>query len=438
MLGTTLTALALAALFAERRRHQASIVASEARLRSVLGAANVIAWEVDLVRNAVHTVGPVAQFLDKPDGMNNGGLEAFAARIHPEDRDRALAEFSAALNTSTDYRLEFRLPSSSGGVRWVTAEGAIERDDAGRAVSVLGITRDITARKQADDHQRVLVAELDHRVKNVLATVNAVAARTLDTSSSMDQFVAALNGRIRSMATTHELLSGRRWKGIPLAELLRHQLAPYATSNNMDVEGPDVLLSAGAGQTLGMVFHELITNAAKYGALSTHDGRISVRWHWPLNGKVPDRLVIEWQEIGGPAVQVPSRSGHGMEVIRDLVPYELDGTVDLAFASEGVRCRVDIPVVPAHQRRSARRRTQWIRFSANQFVIAHQGQCADRLKAATSPLAHSPLERSVELSALRGRSTLQGRWHIRNGARVRVHARVLKNWAISAQAAVGR
>jgi PAS domain S-box-containing protein len=603
MLGTALTALALAALFAERRRDQASIVASEARLRSVLGAANVIAWEVDLAGNAVHTVGPVAQF-GKSEGMNTGGLATFAAMIHPEDRDRVLAEFSAALNASADYRLEFRLPSSSGDMRWLTAEGAIERDGAGRAVSVLGITRDITAhkqaderlhkserklrellgalpaavyvtdatghitycnrsaidlwgaepvlgkdkwsdfskyyhadgspmaladcpteialkqgrvapvreavierkdgtripiapyptplrdetgaivgvvnmtidiserkraelalaesnlqlalagkaalvgsfaydvdteqiqlsqgcaailgcpegtthiargewrmgvhpedrgrleelrnrtfrdrrgeygieyryvragdevrwiegrcfvsyhsdgspqrvvgvnidvteRKQAEDRQRVLVAELDHRVKNMLAIVNAVAARTLETSSSMDQFVAALNGRIRSMAATHELLSGRRWKGIPLAELLRHQLAPYATSSNMDVEGPDVLLSAGASQTLGMVFHELITNAAKYGALSTHDGRISVRWHWPLNGKVPDRLVIEWQEIGGPAVQAPRRSGHGMEVIRDLVPYQLDGTVDLAFASEGVRCRVDIPV----------------------------------------------------------------------------------------------
>ena len=209
---------------------------------------------------------------------------------------------------------------------------------------MVGVNIDVTERKRADDHQRMLIAELDHRVKNVLATVSAVAACTLDTSRTMDQFVAALDGRIRSMATTHELLSGRAWKGIPLAELLRHQLAPYATSNNMDVKGPDVLLSAGAGQTIGMVFHELITNAAKYGALSTRNGRLSVRWDWPRNGKVADRLVMEWREIGGPAVKAPGRAGHGMEVIRDLVPYELEGNVDLAFASEGVRCRFDIPV----------------------------------------------------------------------------------------------
>jgi PAS domain S-box-containing protein len=605
MLGITLAALALAALFAERRRNEATILASETRLRSILDAANVIAWEVDLIRDTVHAEGPVARFLDKPDGMPAGGFAAFAATIHPEDRDGAMAEFLTALKTSTnDYQLEFRLPSSSGDVRWVTAEGAIERDDTGRAVSIRGVTRDITARKQAEeglrkserrlrellgalpaaiyvtdaaghitycnqsaidlwgtepvpgkdkwsnmvkfyhvdgspmaladcptevalkegritrgqdalierkdgtrvpiipyptplrdetdaivgvvnmmvdiserkkaelalaerniqlslagkaalvgswaydadteimrisegyaaihcfpdgttemarsdclatvhsddagrlrqvrseafskrrreysveyriirlggemrwvetrcfityddegrphrvvgvsiditerkrveDHQRILIAELDHRVKNVLATVSAVAACTLDASSTMDQFVAVLDGRIRSLATTHELLSGRGWKGIPLAELLRHQLAPYATTNNMDVKGLDVLLSAGAGQTIGMVFHELITNSAKYGALSTRDGRLSVLWGRPRNGDAADRLVMEWREIGGPPVKAPRRAGHGMEVIRDLVPYELEGNVDLTFAPEGVRCRFDIPL----------------------------------------------------------------------------------------------
>jgi PAS domain-containing protein len=148
MLGITLAALALAALFAERRRNEAIILASETRLRSILDAANVIAWEVDLIRDTVHTEGPVARFLDKPDGMPTGGFAAFAATIHPEDRGGAMAEFLTALKTSTNnYQLEFRLPSS-GDVRWVTAEGAIERDGTGRAVSIRGITRDVTARKQ--------------------------------------------------------------------------------------------------------------------------------------------------------------------------------------------------------------------------------------------------------------------------------------------------
>jgi two-component sensor histidine kinase len=197
--------------------------------------------------------------------------------------------------------------------------------------------------KNGKEHLQLVVAELDHRVKNVLATVSAVAAHTLDASSSMDHFVAALDGRLRSMASTHELLSHRRWGGLTLSDLLRRELAPYRMSNNSEIDGPEVTLSAEAGQAVAMVFHELTTNAAKHGALSTREGRVSVRWYWPLNGNAHDRLVIEWAESGGPSVNTPSRSGFGTSVIGDLIPYELGGNVDLAFACDGLRCRVEIP-----------------------------------------------------------------------------------------------
>jgi two-component system, chemotaxis family, CheB/CheR fusion protein len=128
--------------------------------------------------------------------------------------------------------------------------------------------RDVSERKHAEERQTLLITELDHRVKNVLATVLTVAACTQETSTSMGEFVVALGGRIKSMATTHELLSHRRWQGIPLEEHVRHELAPYATTSNVCIDGPDVVLSAEAGQTLAMVFHELATNAAKFGALS--------------------------------------------------------------------------------------------------------------------------------------------------------------------------
>jgi two-component sensor histidine kinase/integral membrane sensor domain MASE1 len=197
--------------------------------------------------------------------------------------------------------------------------------------------------EQGKERLQLVVAELDHRVKNVLATVTAVAAHTLNASSSMDHFVAALDGRLRSMASTHELLSHRRWRGLTLSDLLRRELAPYHMSDNSEIDGPEVTLSAEAGQAVAMVLHELATNAAKHGALSTREGRVSVRWHWPLNGNGHDRLVIEWEESGGPCVEVPSRSGFGTSVIGDLIPYELGGKVDLAFARGGLRCRVEIP-----------------------------------------------------------------------------------------------
>jgi two-component sensor histidine kinase len=229
-------------------------------------------------------------------------------------------------------------------MRWVETRCFITYDGEGRPRQVVGVTIDITERKRVEEQQGKLVAELDHRVKNVLATVQAVAAQTLQASSSMEHFVAALDGRIRSMGSTHELLSHRRWLGIPLAELVERELAPYATGSNAEIAGPEVVLSAAASQTMGMVLHELVTNAAKYGALSTRDGRVSVRWYPLLNGDADARLCIEWLETDGPPVQASERSGYGMEVIRRLVPYELEGEVDLAFATEGVRCRFRVPL----------------------------------------------------------------------------------------------
>ena len=328
-------------------RKKAELALAERNLQLALAgkAALVGSFAYDMDTEEIQISQGYAAMHGFPEGTTHIARDLWQVGVHPEDRGRVDELRSRAFRDQRgEYGCEYRIVRSGAEERWIEARCFVSYRSDGSPQRVVGVNIDVTERKQAEDHQRMLVAELDHRVKNVLATVSAVAARTLDSNSSMDQFVTALDGRIRSMATTHELLSGRQWKGIPLADLLRHQLAPYATSNNMDVKGPEVLLSAAAGQTIGMVLHELITNAAKYGALSTHDGRISVRWYWPLNGKVPDRLVIEWQETGGPAVQVPDRPGHGMEVIRDLLPYELDANVDLAFASGGVRCRFDIPV----------------------------------------------------------------------------------------------
>ena len=231
---------------------------------------------------------------------------------------------------------------------------------------VVGVNIDVTGRRLAEEQQRKLTAELDHRVKNVLATVSAVAAHTLDASGSMADFVAALDGRLRSMASTHELLSDRQWRGIPLAELLQREFAPYATSNNSEIGGPEVMLTAEAGQAVAMVIHELVTNAAKYGALSTREGRVSVWWYQPLNGGGRDRWVIEWQEAGGPPVETPNKSGYGTGVIADLLPYELGGTADLTFASDGVKCRLEIP---AHWvTRAGRLNTKQNELSSAQFI----------------------------------------------------------------------
>jgi two-component sensor histidine kinase/NO-binding membrane sensor protein with MHYT domain len=230
---------------------------------------------------------------------------------------------------------------------------------AGLALLVLGLTgveldrrdqrrsaafaRDMAAAKKVEEYQNLLIAELDHRVKNVLASVVAVVHSTRESSYSMPELVEKLEGRIHSMADAHSLLSRGRWRGVSLVDIVRNELAPYAKAGNTSIDGPDVVITAEAAQAVVMVLHELVTNAAKYGALSTSNGKVSVRWDRRLNGNTQPELLIEWQESGGPVTVNPSREGYGTSVIRDLIPYELGGAVDLAYTASGVRCEIRIP-----------------------------------------------------------------------------------------------
>jgi PAS domain S-box-containing protein len=588
----------LSALFAERRRSEAALAERDARLRSILDAANVIAWDIDFLRNTVHSAGPVTRFLHRPDGSAPRDFAAMVETIHPEDRNDVMAQFWTAVSSAATYRLEFRL--NTDVPRWVTAEGSIERDAHRRPVRARGITHDITERKKAEvalsereaqltlagkaarvgsfaidistgrvhnspgyaiihglaegtqefprdewrtrvhpddlrrldslrDHtfaeqrgehnteyrivgpdgrvqwiesrglvsydgdgrairivgvniditarkcaeaaleqsearyralyddnpsmyftvdaagtvlsvnefgarqlgykpadlvgqsvlqliheedqeaarrhlasctekpgavaatelrkvrrdgsiiwvrelarairnsaakqtvllivceeitkrkraeaqQSVLVAELDHRVKNVLASVAVVARRTGERRVSIDDFIEALDHRLQSMAEAHSLLSRNRWQGVSLADLIGQELAPYVTTDNTVVEGPEVRLTPAATQAMAMVLHELATNAAKYGALSTPQGRISVRWDRPSNGGVATRLRLVWLEEDGPALNTAAQPGYGMSVICDLIPYELGGSVDLDFSAAGVRCTIEIAI----------------------------------------------------------------------------------------------
>jgi two-component sensor histidine kinase len=196
------------------------------------------------------------------------------------------------------------------------------------------------------NHQQLLLAELDHRVKNVLARVAMAAKYTSQGSGSMQERFLAFDDRIQSMANAHALLSQSRWQGVSLSDLVRGQLAPYTTGTNMTISGPDLLLTAAETQAVAMVLHELATNAAKYGALSTADGRVSVSWDRKPNGNATN-LILVWREVGGPSVASKIQSSYGNNLIRNLIPHELGGTVDLVFAAKGVNCRIEMPIKPA-------------------------------------------------------------------------------------------
>jgi PAS domain S-box-containing protein len=277
-----------------------------------------------------------------PEGTTEITRHEWLAGLHPDDVEQMKALQNQAFQQRRgELNVEYRIVRCGSEVRWIDARSLITYDNDARPCRLVGVDIDVTERKRAEEHQRTLSAELSHRVKNVLATVSAIVTQTQEASSSHAEFVAALNQRLDSLGRTHELLSRNNWLGVPLAEIVRREFAPYAAKKAL-FGGPSLTLRAEATQAVAMVLHELTTNAVKYGAFSKPQGRVSVRWWWLQNGS-HDRLAIEWREIGGPPVPLPSQTGYGTSIIRELIPFELGGAVDLAHAADGVKCRLEIP-----------------------------------------------------------------------------------------------
>jgi two-component sensor histidine kinase len=191
-----------------------------------------------------------------------------------------------------------------------------------------------------------LTRELNHRVKNTLANVLSIVSLTKRRSETIDEFADSLTGRIRALSATHDLLSTREWRDAPLRDVVISELAPYLdpADPHAEFEGPDVLLAPNDALSLGLALHELATNAAKYGALSVPEGRVSVNWS-RMSG---DRCQVIWRERGGPPVSPPSRRGFGLELVEKIVTNELKAPVQLRFDPQGVYC---ILVVPLRGRR---------------------------------------------------------------------------------------
>jgi PAS domain S-box-containing protein len=328
----------------ERKRVEQALAERNIQLTLAAKSGLVGTYAYDADTEIMHISAGYAAIHGFPEGTTEIARSECLAGVHPRDIERLEDLRSEAFRECRpEYKVEYRIIRPGGELRWVETRCFLSFSGEGHPDRIVGVSIDITEHKQVEEQQRTLLAELDHRVKNALSTVSAVVSHTQAGSRSVANFAAALKGRIRSMATTHELLSARRWQGVSLAELVRRELAPYTTRNNTEINGPDILLKPEAGQAMAMVLHELVTNAAKYGALSTRNGRVSIRWERQLNGNPRSDLVFEWQEIGGPSVVVLGKPSYGTSTIRDLIPYEFSGMVDLVFAPDGVRYRLELP-----------------------------------------------------------------------------------------------
>lgn len=334
-------AYVLAALFAERHRHETALEESEARLQEALKAGAVTAFEWNPRSGKSQRSDNAALLLGLGERPPLSPTQ-FLDLIHPGDRSEYKALVHGVSVDNPSYSGTFRFIRPDGREVWLEETARGEFDAAGQMVRLKGLTRDITARKRAEERQDQLIAELDHRVKNVLARVAVVAMHTRQGQRTIEEFVRALDGRLQSMSAAHALLSQSRWCGVGLTDLVRRQLAPYTTDANTTISGPDVMLTPAETQALAMVIHELVTNAAKYGALSCPHGRVSVGWD--LVAAHAATLTITWREYGCPPVQTPAHASYGSCLIRELIPHELDGTVDLSFPAEGACCTIAIPL----------------------------------------------------------------------------------------------
>lgn len=212
-------------------------------------------------------------------------------------------------------------------------------DAAGGPVGAIGIIIDITERKRSEDLQKTLVDELNHRVKNTLATVQSLAAHSFHDEGDAAVMRRAFEARLMALSAAHNQLAERRWEAADLRDLVASVvIAPYGREL-VAAEGPGVQLSTRASVTFAMILHELATNAAKYGALSTPEGRVDVRWS--IEGEA---LVLDWRESGGPSATQPERRGFGLRFIRGAAERELGGKVDFDFTSAGMLCRIAAPI----------------------------------------------------------------------------------------------
>jgi PAS domain S-box-containing protein len=267
----------------------------------------------------------------------------FLAQIHGEDRPLLLRRLAAVRPDKAGYSISFRFIRLDGTRLWLEETARAEFDAGAQLVRLSGLTRDITTRKRLEEQQSRLLSECDHRVENVLARVAAVAKASREDGRSIDDFMPVFEGRLIALRDAHLLLNASKPHGVDLADLIRQQLRPYAAASNTSLNGPPVALSATATEALAMVLHELATNAAKYGALSVAHGKVFVIWGYRADGAGPQDLRISWQEVAGPPVAHPLRSGYGISLIRELIPRELGGKVDVAFATDGMRGTLELP-----------------------------------------------------------------------------------------------
>ncbi|MGA7387713.1 MAG: response regulator [Pseudolabrys sp.] len=308
------------------------------RLRSLaLAVGQMGSWEWNVTRGSTVWDQGQCEIFGVPSTFVPT-LESVRPLINPADFELLVRAFRKATKEVNTFQTEFRVLRPNGEVRWCTGTAAASFDERGRLIWLSGVTADITDRKRAEERQILLAEEVDHRARNVVAVVQSMMRLTR--ADTIDDYIAALDGRIGALSNAHRLLAGSRWEGADLNRLVEEEFAPYRVADNERVssQGPVVLLPPATAQTIALALHELATNAAKYGALSADTGRVELTWHTE-----PGKLELVWAESGGPEITSPNRRGYGSRVIVAGIEHQLGGMVKFDWQPDGLRCSLSVP-----------------------------------------------------------------------------------------------
>ena len=331
---------------ADTRRGLSALRESEARFRHMADSAPALIWMTD--EDA--TISFANMHFEHIFGMPATALanEGWHKIIHPDDLAGFSTTFTEAFEARKPFRTEVRVIDRDGAVRWLRCEGVPRLDDGGTFLGYTGCNVDITDAKFAEEHLLLLIHELNHRVKNTLATVQSIANQSLRglEGAEADAARAAFEARLLALARVHDVLTRESWEGAEIGTVVADAIRPLDATevSRFRVSGPPLRLPPRIALSIAMALHELGTNAVKYGALSREGGRIDIGWTIRRDDEVC--LTLRWVESGGPPVAKPTRTGFGSRLIERSLARELAGEVNLAFDPAGVVCTIVAPVPP--------------------------------------------------------------------------------------------
>ncbi|HEX8214877.1 MAG TPA: HWE histidine kinase domain-containing protein [Allosphingosinicella sp.] len=342
--GLTAVALLLAkqARASERDAHltASALQHSEERYRRIFEQASdlILTADLDQVINDCNPSAAAAVGLTRQQAIGR----RISDFISDEDFDQTTRMLRQKLEAGGTTRYDVRVRSSSGDwLSWEINSGLTYAED-GTPVGLHVLGRDVTERKRAEEHQRLLLNELNHRVKNTLAVVQSIAHQTLRQGNVAAEVGAALEGRLAALSAAHNVLTRENWSSASMREIIGDAVAPFCSDNRCRIEGPELRLNPRAAVSLALAVHELATNASKYGGLSNDEGHVEVQWR--AEG---DRLSFTWRESGGPKVVPPSKRGFGTRMIERGLASDLDGVVTLDFNPAGLVFTVLCPLPEA-------------------------------------------------------------------------------------------